>query len=197
MAVGLGLALAEDLTGLGQAAALPGSLADSGLFGEVGRAFLRDFGTFLWRAFAASLGWSGFKLIGFISERIAGREALGQGDPPLLGLIGAFLGPQALLPVLLLSSVQGVAVGIPMVLARRRREAKDAKAGPTPPASTASAAEPPPAQAPEKKDTPIVDDDENWTPDPTAVPFGPFLSLAGAELLYFTKLPAYLFPWPF
>ncbi len=29
------------------------------------------------------------------------------------------------------------------------------------------------------------------------MPFGPFLSLAGAEVLYFSKLPQYLFPWPF
>jgi leader peptidase (prepilin peptidase)/N-methyltransferase len=42
-------------------------------------------------------------------KTLRGREGLGEGDPPLLGLIGAFLGWRALLPVLLWSSAIGLA----------------------------------------------------------------------------------------
>ncbi|HEY3448823.1 MAG TPA: prepilin peptidase [Myxococcales bacterium] len=175
---------------------LPRELTFSGVATGLVLAFVESWDVFQMRLLGAAVGWAGLMLVGYISERIVGREALGQGDPPLLGLIGAFLGPQALLPVLLLSSVQGVAVGIPMVLLRRRKEAKEPK--PEEP-TVAAAAQPPPEPEPEPVagEKNPADDDDNWTPDPTAVPFGPFLSLAGAELLYFTQLPQYLFPWPF
>lgn len=203
---------------------LPRELTWPGVATGLALSAAEGWGVFQQRLLGAALGWAGLMLVGFIAERIVGREAIGRGDPPLLGLVGAFLGPQALLPVLLLSSVQGVAVGIPMILLRRRKEAKETKAGPAeeshqsqeshqshssqaeaaaaaPPVEPAVAAAPQPAEPRPKPETPRAtlaeDDDENWTPDPTAVPFGPFLSLAGAEILYFTGLPRLLFPWPF
>jgi leader peptidase (prepilin peptidase) / N-methyltransferase len=143
---------------------------------------------------AASIGVASLMLIGFVGERVFKREAIGRGDIWLLALIGAFLGTRALLPVFLLSSVQGVLVGAPMVLLRRRRE-RDAEAR----KSEEKSPEPPPAPpepvAAEGKGE--AEEEEDWQPDPTAVPFGPFLSLAAAEILYFARLPDILFPWPF
>ncbi|MGI5861477.1 MAG: prepilin peptidase [Myxococcales bacterium] len=37
--------------------------------------------------------------------------------------------------------------------------------------------------------------DDGWVPDPTAIPFGPFLALAAAEVHYFSRLPHILLPF--
>ncbi len=37
--------------------------------------------------------------------------------------------------------------------------------------------------------------DDGWEPDAHAIPFGPFLALGAAEVLYFSRLPDLLFPW--
>ncbi len=37
--------------------------------------------------------------------------------------------------------------------------------------------------------------DDGWEPDPHSIPFGPFLALGAAEVLYFSHLPDILFPW--
>lgn len=52
---------------------------------------------------------------------IRGIEGMGLGDVKLLAMIGAFLGPGALLPVLLVSSVAGLVVGGPVALLARLR----------------------------------------------------------------------------
>jgi leader peptidase (prepilin peptidase)/N-methyltransferase len=141
---------------------------------------------------AAAVGGLGLVVVGFVAERVFKREALGRGDVWLIALIGAFLGPRALLPVLLLSSLQGVLVGIPLLMVRRRKEKAAAVQAPAP--VQEPQAEP---EVEEKKEERAKGEDEDWKPDPTAVPFGPFLSLAAAEVLYFSRLPQVLFPWPF
>ncbi|HWT86922.1 MAG TPA: prepilin peptidase, partial [Myxococcales bacterium] len=79
----------------------------------------------------------------------------------LLAAIGAWLGWPALLPVVLLSAVQGAIVGSILLAVRRE-----------------------PAQAPPPEPvTPSSDDD--WVPPKHAVPYGPFLSLAALEYLFF------------
>lgn len=144
-------------------------------------------GPFLNHLFAAALGFTVVVVIGFVGERLLKREAMGQGDSWLLALIGAFLGTRALLPVFLLSSVQGVLVGVPMILVRRRRDRVS-------PGDASRSGEP--SRPPEPGDV-QEEAEEEWEPDPTAIPYGPFLSLAAAEILYFARLPDLLFPWPF
>jgi len=62
-----------------------------------------------------ALGWGGLKAVGLTYKAARGREGLGDGDPPLLGLIGAFLGWRALPLVLLTASVAGLVIALVLV----------------------------------------------------------------------------------
>lgn len=110
----------------------------------------------------AAAGLAAFAAIAFFGEKVLKKEAMGWGDVWLLGGIGAWLGWPALLPVVMLSALQGVIVGFALLKARRGQD-------PSPPVPTPQA------------DT----QDEEWVPPPTAVPFGPFLALAALEHLFF------------
>ncbi len=130
--------------------------------------------------------------------RLTRREGMGYGDVMLLGMIGATLGVQSLPFIFLASSVQGLLVAVPMVLVARR--------SPTPPweaeeAAARAASEsipgtpdrdgpPEPSAAP---DASMVDATPASEPRTSglrhaAVPFGPFLSLAAMEWLFFGDL---------
>ncbi len=66
------------------------------------------FGTML----GAGLLWSvatGYRLL-------MGAEGMGMGDVKLLAMIGAFLGWQAVLPVVFLGSIAGTLIGVPLML---------------------------------------------------------------------------------
>lgn len=102
-------------------------------------------------------------IIGYAA--LTGREGMGGGDWKLLGMIGAWLGWQALPMVMLLSSLQGIV----LVLLLQRRFAVEA----LPPEPGEE-----PAEVPE-----AADDTRRW--GELAIPFGPFLSLAALELLFF------------
>jgi leader peptidase (prepilin peptidase)/N-methyltransferase len=108
----------------------------------------------------AAAGFAAFAGVALFGEKILKRDTMGWGDVWLLAAIGAWLGWQALLPVILLSAVQGAAVGT-LLLATRR--------------------DPDPAPPPEPG--PAGDDD--WVPPKHAVPYGPFLALAAMEFLFF------------
>lgn len=56
--------------------------------------------------------------VAFVYELITKREGMGGGDIKLLAMIGAFLGWQSLLFVLLVSSLTGAAVGITVMIVR-------------------------------------------------------------------------------
>ena len=85
---------------------------------------------------------------------------MGWGDVWLLSGIGAWLGFQALLPVVLLSALQGSIVGIALIALGR---------------------DPAKAKEPDQQNASPADDD--WVPPKHAVPYGPFLSLAALEHL--------------
>lgn len=59
------------------------------------------------------LVYHGFRLV-------TGREGMGYGDFKLLGALGAWLGWQSLLPVILLSALTGALTGITLVVLRGR-----------------------------------------------------------------------------
>jgi len=109
----------------------------------------------------AAAGFALFAAIALFGEKVLKRDTMGWGDVWLLAAIGAWLGWPALLPVVLLSALQGAIVGS-IVLALRREPARA----------------PPPEPV-----TPSSDDD--WVPPKHAVPYGPFLSLAALEYVFF------------
>ena len=87
---------------------------------------------------AAALGWSGTGLAdafwgavaGYLSlwcvyqgfRILTGKEGMGYGDFKLFSALGAWLGWQALIPVILLASITGAGVGITMKLTGKLRE---------------------------------------------------------------------------
>lgn len=123
-------------------------------------------------------------------EKVRGVEGMGLGDVKLIAMLAAFLGPTAVLPIILVSSIVGLIVGS-IVLALAPRAAQDAPAdtGAAPAVdsagSTVAADNGPPSLAPSPEPpSGDDDDDDGWVPPPTAVPFGPFLALGGlSELL--------------
>jgi len=115
----------------------------------------------------AGAGFALFAAIALIGERVLKRETMGWGDVWLLAGIGAWLGWQALFPVVMLSALQGSVVGIVLIAAGRDPAARETQ---PPPAEAAPAA---------------VNPDDDWVPPKHAVPYGPFLSLAALEVLLF------------
>ena len=94
---------------------------------------------------AAALGWTvspaaaiGGAAAGYlvlwgvhaVFRLVAGKEGMGHGDFKLLAALGAWLGAQSLLPVLLLASVVGAAVGLAMKAAGTLREGRYVPFGP-------------------------------------------------------------------
>lgn len=57
--------------------------------------------------------------VGEVFRRVRGREGLGFGDVKLVGLLGAFLGLETAVLVLALSSVLGLAIGLPYIYWRK------------------------------------------------------------------------------
>ena len=124
----------------------------------------------------AALAWAGFTLLSWLGERIFKKEALGLGDRWLLAMESAFLGYQAILPLVLLSSIQGTIVGLALIAAGKSQTGERPEMAPAPPAEEAT-----PDSATEAGE----EDEEDWVPPKHALPFGPFLALAGVEMLFF------------
>ncbi len=117
--------------------------------------------SFVEAGIGAVAGFAAFAAVALFGEKVLKRETMGWGDVWLLAGIGAWLGWPALLPVVLLSAVQGAVVGSLLLAVRRDR-------GAAPPAE--------PAQ---------VSPDDDWVPPKHAVPYGPFLALGALEYLFF------------
>jgi leader peptidase (prepilin peptidase)/N-methyltransferase len=69
--------------------------------------------------FGVVLGGGVLFLIAFLYEVIRKREGMGMGDVKLLAMIGAFLGVNGVVFVILLSSVLGTVVGLTVILYKR------------------------------------------------------------------------------
>jgi leader peptidase (prepilin peptidase)/N-methyltransferase len=119
-------------------------------------------------ATGAAVGFGAFAAIAWLGKVALKKEAMGLGDVWLLGGIGAWQGAAALLPVVLLASIQGSVVGLALVGLGK------AQPGPAPGAATK--------------------EDEDWVPPRNAVPFGPFLALGAVEWLWLGDRIAALVP---
>jgi leader peptidase (prepilin peptidase)/N-methyltransferase len=140
-------------------------------------------------ALGAAIGFAAFGLVSAAGSFLLKQEALGFGDVWLLAGIGAWLGPWALLPVVLFASLQGSLVGIALMVLGK------AQPGPPPPPAPASGAGatvtgdmPAPSElqaaAPPFTPAEAAAGEDDWVPPRNAVPFGPFLALAAFEWLY-------------
>ena len=139
----------------------------------------------------AGVGFGAFAAISVGAEKFLKKEALGFGDVWLLCGLGAFLGLGALLPVVLLASLQGSIVGVALLALGRGQPGPEVPTPTATPTATATAtATPTPTAAP----TAAPADEDDWVPPKHAVPFGPFLALGALEWLYAGGLLARLVP---
>ncbi|MFN0061983.1 MAG: prepilin peptidase [Myxococcaceae bacterium] len=122
-----------------------------------------------------ALGFGLFWAMEWVGEKIFKKEALGGGDKYLLALLGVFLSHRALFAIVFLASLQGSIFGILMLMLRGR-------AGPAAVLPSAPTAPGEPA--------------DDWQPGPTNMPFGPWLALAGLEVLLFWEALARFLPEP-
>jgi leader peptidase (prepilin peptidase)/N-methyltransferase len=120
-----------------------------------------------------AIGFGAFALVSVVGEKLLKKEALGFGDVFLLGGLGAWLGVSALLPVVLLASLQGSLVGVALILIGRSQP------GPGADPAAGSGAD---------------GDEAPWVPPRHALPFGPFLVAGALEWLWLGDRLAALVP---
>jgi prepilin signal peptidase PulO-like enzyme (type II secretory pathway) len=94
------------------------------------------------RAIGAAGGYLVVRIIADVYYYSTGREGLGLGDGKLLAFMGALLGWKALPPIIFGASFVGILVSVPVLLARRRRDLREAGAPVAPRAEPPAPAEP-------------------------------------------------------
>jgi leader peptidase (prepilin peptidase)/N-methyltransferase len=135
------------------------------LASAVGAAAAPSLGSSLW---GAGVGFGFFGAIAVVGERVLKKEAMGWGDVWLLAGLGAFLGMGAILPVVLLASLQGAIVGLVLIRLGKAQTGERPAAPPNP--------------------------DDDWVPPRNAVPFGPSLALGALQWLWAGGLLARVVP---
>ncbi len=151
-------------------------------------------------AWGAAIAFLAFRSIEFLGWVAFKKEAMGAGDKLLAALLCSFLGAKALLGIILLSSLEGSIFGMLSLAVAGRAGPKNDTAG--------SAEEAPPTMTwafskpgltlgrrlmlipycllwqPIPDDPIDVEGNEvEWKPGPTNLPFGPWLALAGMEIV--------------
>src|SRR6185369_9733516 len=67
----------------------------------------------------AAIGYLSLWSVYWLFKLLTGKEGMGYGDFKLLAALGAWMGPTALLPVILLSSLVGALFGVVLIAMRR------------------------------------------------------------------------------
>lgn len=70
---------------------------------------------------AAAIGYLSLWSLFWLFKLLTGKEGMGYGDFKLLAALGAWMGPVALLPTMLLSSLIGALVGLTLIALRRHQ----------------------------------------------------------------------------
>ena len=68
----------------------------------------------------AALGYLSLWSVYWLFKLVTGKEGMGYGDFKLLGALGAFVGPQGLIPIILMSSAVGAVIGTTILMATRK-----------------------------------------------------------------------------
>jgi leader peptidase (prepilin peptidase)/N-methyltransferase len=138
----------------------------------------------------AGIGFAAFAAVALVGKKAFGREALGFGDVWLLAGLGAWLGAKAILPLVLLASLQGTAVGL-LLAALGRLPKGEAAPSPSPsPAPREGGKDAADGQSPLGGEG----EEDGWLPPRNAVPFGPFLVAGALEWLYLADRLAQVVP---
>jgi len=126
-------------------------------------------------------GGGGLLLVSMLYSLIRGREGMGMGDVKLLAMLGAWLGWQCLLFILLFASVQGVLAAVIMWLCGVKLK---------PPLPEEWELEEQENAGPDESEADSQADGEE-EPDTgfmvAAIPFGPFLALSAVEYLFLAE----------
>jgi leader peptidase (prepilin peptidase)/N-methyltransferase len=126
------------------------------------------------RVLGAAAGYLLVRLVGDGYYYATGREGLGLGDGKLLAIMGALFGWKAIPAIVLLASLTGILVSVPVLVLRQRRAAVAQPAAPPSNASESlQAGQPPALSASIRK---------------AEVPFGPFLAASALAYLFLGKL---------
>lgn len=185
---------------------LPFSLTLPGIVAGVVLAIPRGSEAVSGAVWGAGVGFLTFRLMEYVGWKVFRKEALGGGDKFLVAMLGAFLSWKALLGILFLSSLQGAVVGVLMIRLTGRAGPRS-EAEPEPQGSQ-EAEEPELTMTWEFTRPglplwrrlvlvpwcllfqPIPDEPKDeqgeeidWVPGKTNIPFGPWLALAGLEIL--------------
>lgn len=103
-----------------QTTLLPDDLTQSLMWGGIAAASLGWIELpLLQSVWGAMIGYTSLWAIAFIFERITQKQGMGAGDFKLFAALGSWLGPLALLPIILMASLSGAIMGISLQLRNR------------------------------------------------------------------------------
>ncbi len=145
-------------------------------------------------AAGALVGFAAFGGIWLVGEKVLHRELMGLGDAFLLAGIGAWLGLAALLPVVLLASIQGSVVGVVQLALGKGTPGPSAPDPGNPVPADPGPGTPPGDTVPEVSPE-VSGKDDDWVPPRHSVPFGPFLAAGALEWLYLAGWVTGGLPW--
>jgi leader peptidase (prepilin peptidase)/N-methyltransferase len=128
------------------------------------------------RALGAAAGYLLVRIVADGYYYATGREGLGLGDGKLLAIMGALFGWKAIPAIVLLASLAGILISVPVLVLRQRRAAAALPSAPSPPDAESPldrVGSPPSAPVSIRR---------------TEVPFGPFLAASALAYLFLGKL---------
>jgi leader peptidase (prepilin peptidase) / N-methyltransferase len=152
--------------------------------------------------YGAGIGFAAFGGLWLFGEKVLKKEALGFGDVWLLAALGGWEGPQGILPIVLLASIQGSIIGGILIALGKGEPGREGRAtGPASPDAPSPRPSPPLRGGEGEMGTstgevvsPGLTDEDDWVPPRHAVPFGPFLVAGALEWLYLGDLLARAVP---